>query len=74
MVLYTDGLTDARAPTLLLTEAELAGLLARSRGMNGEQLTDFIEDAVTAGEEPRDDIAMVLIEPLGVPAAAGAAR
>jgi PAS domain S-box-containing protein len=74
LVLYTDGLTDARAPSQVLTESDLAGLLARSRGMSGQRLTEFMEQAVTAGEEPRDDIAMLLIEPLGVPAAVGAAR
>lgn len=74
LVLYTDGLTDARAPGHVLTESQLGALLARSRGKQGEQLIDFMEDAVTAGEEPRDDIAMLLIEPLGMPAAAAAAR
>lgn len=74
LVLYTDGLTDARAPNQVLTESELAALLARTSGMSGEQLTDFMEHAVTAGEEPRDDIAMLLIEPLGVPVVAGLTR
>lgn len=74
LLLYTDGLTDARAPSHVLSDSELAMLLARSGGISGEQLAAFMEDSVTGGEDPRDDIAMLLIEPIGAPALAGAAR
>lgn len=66
LVLYTDGLTDARAPTEVLTEADLAAILARSEGRGADALAEFLEAGATGGEQPRDDIALLVIEPLGV--------
>ena len=62
MVLYTDGLTDARAPAQILSEADLIELLQSARGLEGERLAAFIEDRATAGHSIRDDIALVVIE------------
>lgn len=62
MLLYTDGLTDARAPRHVLSEADLLALLERGRGLAGERLTEFLEQAATGGEDPRDDIALLLLE------------
>lgn len=62
LLLYTDGLTDARAPSRILSEADLKALLRRGRGMPPERLADFIERAATGGEDPRDDIALLVIE------------
>lgn len=62
LVLYTDGLTDARAPAHVLSEVDLLGLLARGGGTGPEHLAAFLEDSVTAGEEPRDDIALLVLE------------
>jgi serine phosphatase RsbU (regulator of sigma subunit) len=62
LVLYTDGLTDARAPTEILTEAALAALLRRGRGLGAEALASFLVQSATAGAEPRDDIALLVIE------------
>jgi serine phosphatase RsbU (regulator of sigma subunit) len=64
VLLYTDGLTDARAPTRILDERQLAELLERAGGLRGEELTRFLEAEVTGGEDPRDDIAMLVIERL----------
>ncbi len=64
LLLYTDGLTDARAPERVLDEADVLELLARGRrdGLTGEALTEFLEREATGGPDPRDDIAMLLVE------------
>jgi serine phosphatase RsbU (regulator of sigma subunit) len=62
MLLYTDGLTDARAPRQILSEGDVAALLARGHGLGSEELTKFLEDEATGGEDPRDDIALLLVE------------
>ena len=65
LLLYTDGLTDARAPARVLSERDIGELLARAEGLNGDRLAAFVEDAATRGEDPRDDIALLVIEPAG---------
>jgi PAS domain S-box-containing protein len=62
LVLYTDGLTDARAPQEILTELDLAALLSRGRGLGAEALASFLVQSATAGAEPRDDIALLVVE------------
>lgn len=62
MLLYTDGLTDARAPGHVLSEAELMDLLAEGRELEGDELAEFLEQRATAGQDPRDDIAILLLE------------
>jgi PAS domain S-box-containing protein len=62
LVLYTDGLTDARAPARILDETDLTELLRRSDGRRGDELTEFLEREVTGGGDPRDDIAMLVLE------------
>jgi PAS domain S-box-containing protein len=62
MLLYTDGLTEARAPHRFLSESDLLELLARCRGLSGERLAESLERGATEGQDPRDDIAMLLIE------------
>jgi PAS domain S-box-containing protein len=69
LLLYTDGLTDARAPTQILDEAALAELVSRGAGLDGKQLAEFLEASVTGGQDPRDDIALLVIELSAVPAA-----
>lgn len=72
-LLYTDGLTDARAPTRILDEHQLVELLERGAGLSGDELTAFLERDVTGGEDPRDDIAMLVVQLLAeaTPAASG---
>jgi serine phosphatase RsbU (regulator of sigma subunit) len=65
MLLYTDGLTDARAPDRVLGEDDLLALLARGRGLSADGLTEFLEHDATGGRDPRDDIAMLLVEMAG---------
>jgi hypothetical protein len=44
-------------------------MLAHGGGRKGERLAEYMEREATGGEEPRDDIALLVIEPIGVPAA-----
>jgi PAS domain S-box-containing protein len=62
MLLYTDGLTDARAPARILSESDLAALLERGHGFGAERLASFVEGSATEGRHPRDDIAILVIE------------
>jgi len=62
LVLYTDGLTDARAPEHVLTEPELARLLERAQGLDAEALCDMLLHAATGDREPRDDIALLVVQ------------
>lgn len=61
VILYTDGLTDARAPDHILTEPELAALVGEGRELDAEALADHLERAATAGHPPRDDIALLVV-------------
>jgi serine phosphatase RsbU (regulator of sigma subunit) len=65
MLLYTDGLTDAHAPHRILSETDLMELLLRGRGLSGEELTEFIEREATGGRDPRDDVALLVVEVAG---------
>ncbi len=62
MVLYTDGLTDARAPARILTGADLLELVGRGSGMNAGRLAAFLEHDATGDQPPRDDIALLVVE------------
>ena len=64
-MLYTDGLADARAPDVVLSELDLAGLLAEARDLNGHQLAEFLESRATGGADARDDIVIVVLEGVG---------
>ncbi len=61
LVLYTDGLTDAGAPERILTESDVAGLVARGRGLSAAELAEFLESEATAGAAPRDDVALLVV-------------
>lgn len=80
VLLYTDGPTDARAPTRILEEPQLVELLKGASGLPGEGIAAALERDATGGEDPRDDIAMLVIERLPAPSkvaqasAANAAR
>jgi PAS domain S-box-containing protein len=65
MVLYTDGLTDARAPERILSEDDLATILAGAGSKHRERLAEYIEEQATGGLEPRDDIAVLVVENAG---------
>ena len=65
MVLYTDGLGDARAPEVVLTEEDIAAMIQRGRELSGQEFAQFLELQATDGREARDDIAIVVIEAVG---------
>jgi PAS domain S-box-containing protein len=75
LVLYTDGVTDARAPERILSPDDLAGLLREAAGGGAAEIASRLEQAVTAGDptEPRDDIALLVVgvEATGASAARG---
>ncbi len=67
LILYTDGVTDARAPERILDTDDLAELVRSCAGAGAAVTAERIEQAVSeslAGE-PRDDIAVLVIEALG---------
>lgn len=63
LVLYTDGLLDARAPAVLLTLDDVADDLAGWGGAEPESLLDHLEDLALGGETqpPRDDITLLVV-------------
>jgi serine phosphatase RsbU (regulator of sigma subunit) len=65
MLLYTDGLTDARAPERILSQSDVEELLISNRHLHGERLASMIVETATGGADPRDDIALLIIEVVG---------
>jgi serine phosphatase RsbU (regulator of sigma subunit) len=64
LVLYTDGVTDARAPEVIWTPEELAAELSDDASLDADGLAARVLD-LALGEglaEPRDDIAVVVIK------------
>jgi sigma-B regulation protein RsbU (phosphoserine phosphatase) len=64
LVLYTDGVTEARAPDgTFYGEARLASLLRSSVGLDASTLASRIESAVLGFQEndPRDDVAVLVL-------------
>ena len=68
VVLYTDGVTDARAPDRVLSPADLAGLLRECTGLDAAAIAERVERAATTspagapdGIEPRDDVAILVL-------------
>lgn len=62
IVLYTDGLTDARAPETIVSDQDLLELLNRARGMDASELAGFLAGSVTGDAPARDDIALLVVE------------
>lgn len=63
IVLYTDGLTDAYAPSRIVTPAELAAILASCAGRGAREIANAIKAALLDRIEiaPRDDIALLVL-------------
>ena len=63
LLLYTDGLTDAYAPTHTLAPADLESLLGSCAGLSAGEVAERVSRAVLdlAQSEPRDDIALVVL-------------
>jgi serine phosphatase RsbU (regulator of sigma subunit)/anti-sigma regulatory factor (Ser/Thr protein kinase) len=67
LILYTDGVTDARAPDRILDTDDLAELVRSCAGSGAAVTAERIEQKVSEGlaGEPRDDIAVLVIEAQG---------
>ena len=67
LILYTDGVTDARAPDRILDTDDLADLVRSCAGEGAAVTAERIERKVSEGlaGEPRDDIAVLVIEAQG---------
>ncbi|MFL5832222.1 MAG: SpoIIE family protein phosphatase [Solirubrobacteraceae bacterium] len=65
IVLYTDGLTDARAPHTILSDSDLAELLGGAQGLGPEGVAEVLERSATQGQPARDDIAILVIRATG---------
>jgi PAS domain S-box-containing protein len=63
MVLYTDGLTEARAPAELWTSEDLAAALGRTADSSAGGIVDHLLTEALGGEAapPRDDIAALAL-------------
>ena len=63
LLLYTDGVTEARVRSWELGEEGLASLLSNGTGKSPAEIVETIERAVVGVQagEPRDDIALVAI-------------
>jgi PAS domain S-box-containing protein len=70
LLLYTDGLMDAQAPAIMLSESDLAKLITEGRELDGQELAQFLESHSIGGADARDDIAIVVLEAVGPGASA----
>ena len=70
LVLFTDGLADARAPEVVLSELDIAALIEEGRALEGQELAQFLESRATGDSEARDDIAILVLEAVGPGASA----
>ena len=64
IVLYTDGLTDARAPEHLLAVEDLLRELEACKGQSAASITARLDELAAGPREtpPRDDIAIVVVK------------
>jgi len=70
LVLYTDGVLDARAPAATLTAQHLVALLAEAGAGSPQDVADVLHRAaVGATQAPRDDIAIIALRVTDRPAA-----
>jgi serine phosphatase RsbU (regulator of sigma subunit)/PAS domain-containing protein len=62
LVLYTDGLTEARAPAEVWSPDDLARVLARAAGKDAAGIVEHLSQAaIGAAEAPRDDVAILAL-------------
>jgi serine phosphatase RsbU (regulator of sigma subunit) len=69
LVLFTDGLTEARSDAGVLGEDGVELVIAGSAGMSAQRVADRLESAVLehGGGEARDDVAILVIRAVGDP-------
>jgi PAS domain S-box-containing protein len=61
LVFYTDGVTEAQAPDRILRTRDLAGVLDEHGEEPPARLVELIEAAAVGDDEPRDDIALMVL-------------
>jgi PAS domain S-box-containing protein len=64
LVLYTDGVTDSAAPLRILSSAELAASVGSPVGLDADTIAERVMRTAlsAAGNEPRDDIAILVLK------------
>jgi len=64
LVLYTDGVTEARAGSLFFGEARLRAALTRCAGLRASEISAALIDAVGRFQQgpPRDDLALLVLQ------------
>jgi integral membrane sensor domain MASE1 len=65
IVFYTDGLTDAYAPDRTVRQSDVEAVLRDAAGRGPEEVVAGIQRALlrVRGRQPRDDIAIVVLQP-----------
>ena len=61
LLLYTDGVTEAQAPERILHSGDLARVLAEHGEAPPARLLEVIEAAAVGSDEPRDDMALIVM-------------
>ena len=73
LILYTDGLTDAYAPSRIVKRAGLVAALESCAGQSATEIASGIQEAVLGDRaEPRDDIVLVVLRVQEQPAVVNA--
>jgi PAS domain S-box-containing protein len=64
VVLYTDGVTEARAPARVYGANDLTGFAGQHKGLKAAAIAERIERGALSAqaEEPRDDVAIVVLK------------
>jgi serine phosphatase RsbU (regulator of sigma subunit) len=72
LVLYTDGVTEARAPKRVWGSNDLAGFVGQHEPLRAAAIAERIERGALSAQadEPRDDVAIVVIKVAGADPAA----
>ena len=72
LVLFTDGVTEARAPKRVFGTTDLAGFVGVHEPLRAAAIAERIERGALSAqaEEPRDDVAIVVLKVIspGAPA------
>ena len=64
LVMYTDGVTEARAPKRVWGSSDLAGFVGQHEQLRAAAIAERIERGALAAQadEPRDDVAIVVVK------------
>jgi PAS domain S-box-containing protein len=75
LVLYTDGVIEARSGNEFFGSERLSGLLAECAGLPAPHVAERVERAVIGFQSgrPRDDVAVLVVEAVGHPEASSGA-